>query len=100
MPIYTIQECPKARGEPAGEVLGTQKRKSEDRFHVGDKIVLPRVTFSKELRIVSSVPTDNPAGEDVTYLVEYMADIAKMIGGDPVAFPELFIHRKRIRFWT
>jgi len=99
MPIYTIQEIPKARGFPPGEVLGTQKRKSEDRFHIGEKIVLPRVKPNQELKIVSSNPTANPAGVDVTYYVEYMSDLEKQAGGSIVGFPSYYVSRAVQKSW-
>ena len=98
MPIYTIQECGIASGEPLGEILVTQKRKSEDRFHIGDRIVVGTKP-NQTLKIVYSIPTNNPAGENVTYVIEYMSDIDKEAGGDLVAFPSYYLRRKKTQFW-
>ena len=99
MPLYTIAEMPKAKGMPLGSELTTQTRKSEDRFHVGDKLVVPTKP-NQILKIAYSVPADNPAGQDVTYVVEYMSDLDKQAGGDIVGFPQYYLNRKRTQFWT
>jgi hypothetical protein len=98
MPIYTIVEQRKARGFPLGYELAKQTRKSEDRFHVGDRLSLSIKPFN-ELRIVEAIPADNPAGVNVTYVVEYMSDVDKQAGGDLVAFPNNYLHLKRNRFY-
>lgn len=99
MPIYTIQEQEKASGEPLGEELTKQTRKSEDRFHIGEKIVVGTKP-NQILRIIRSIPSDNPPGVNVTYVVEYMSDIDEQAGGDLVAFPLYFMRRKKTQFWS
>ena len=98
MPLYTIQECAIASGEPLGEILATQKRKSEDRFHVGDRLVVATKP-NEPLKIAFSIPSNNPAGENVTYVVEYMSDLEKTAGGSIIGFMSNYLRNKKTRFW-
>lgn len=98
MPLYTIVEQREAKGFPLGPEIAKVKRKSEDRFHVGDKISISKKPF-EEFKIVEAIPATNPEGVDVTYVVEYMSDLNKQAGGDIIAFPSYILRRKRTQFW-
>lgn len=98
MPLYTIVEQRKARGFPLGAELTTVKRKSEDRFHVGDRMTLGIKPF-QEVRITEAVPANNPAGENVTYVIEYMSDVDRQAGGSLVSFVQSYLRTSRIKFY-
>ena len=74
------------------EELGTIERPIEDRPHPGDLIKIKG--FLETWKITRSVPSNNPAGVTVTYVVEDLRDIQKLAGGSIPDFNQYYLDSK------
>ncbi len=64
------------------------------RPRVGDQIKI--ADFPNQIfKITRSIPSNNPAGEAVTYVVEYESDRNRIAGGSVSSFAEYFIRSQK-----